>query len=45
MGKGDRKTKKGKIHIGTFGRSRPRKSRKNAAGASGEKSTAKSTKK
>lgn len=27
MGKGDRKSKKGKIHRGTFGRRRPRKIR------------------
>lgn len=25
MGKGDKRSKKGKIHIGTFGRLRPRK--------------------
>ncbi|RZT00163.1 30S ribosomal protein THX [Aquimarina brevivitae] len=25
MGKGDRKTKRGKIHIGSYGRKRPRK--------------------
>ncbi len=25
MGKGDRKSKKGKIHLGTFGKRRPRK--------------------
>ncbi len=25
MGKGDQRSKKGKIHIGTFGRLRPRK--------------------
>lgn len=27
MGKGDLKTKKGKIHNGTFGKRRPRKSK------------------
>ena len=30
MGKGDTRTKKGKIHIGTYGNSRPRKSKKTA---------------
>ncbi len=29
MGKGDKKTKKGKINIGSFGKSRPRKKKKN----------------
>ena len=28
MGKGDKKTKRGKVTIGTFGRLRPRKSNK-----------------
>lgn len=31
MGKGDKKTKKGKIHIGTFGVSRSRKAEKSKA--------------
>jgi 30S ribosomal protein S31 len=31
MGKGDQKSKRGKIWIGTFGKSRPRKSKKKAA--------------
>jgi 30S ribosomal protein S31 len=30
MGKGDQKSKRGKIWIGTFGKSRPRKSKKAA---------------
>ncbi len=29
MGKGDRRTKRGKIFRGTFGKSRPRKKKKN----------------
>lgn len=36
MGKGDKRSKRGKIHIGSFGRTRPRK-KKSAA-----KTTAKS---
>ncbi len=28
MGRGDRRTKKGKIYLGTYGKSRPRKSKK-----------------
>jgi 30S ribosomal protein S31 len=28
MGKGDKKTKKGKIFMGSFGKSRPRKAKK-----------------
>jgi len=31
MGKGDKKTKKGKIFAGSFGNSRPRKAKKNQA--------------
>lgn len=31
MGKGDQKSKRGKTWIGTFGKSRPRKSKKKAA--------------
>ena len=27
MGKGDKKTKRGKINLGTFGKTRPRKSK------------------
>jgi ribosomal small subunit protein bTHX len=33
MGKGDKKTKKGKIHIGSYGVKRPRKAKKKAATA------------
>lgn len=40
MGKGDKRSKRGKIHIGTFGRSRKRKAKK--AGAA--KKTSKSKK-
>jgi ribosomal small subunit protein bTHX len=38
MGKGDKKTKKGKISMGSHGNSRPRNAAK-AVAASGEKST------
>lgn len=31
MGKGDQKTKRGKIHRGTYGKLRPKKSNKRAA--------------
>ena len=31
MGRGDKKTKKGKIAIGSFGKSRPAKPKKSAA--------------
>ncbi|MCX7728012.1 MAG: 30S ribosomal protein THX [Bacteroidia bacterium] len=31
MGKGDKKTKRGKIHIGTYGKTRPKKKKKTAA--------------
>ncbi len=31
MGKGDKRTKRGKIHIGTYGKSRPRKKKKASA--------------
>jgi 30S ribosomal protein S31 len=31
MGKGDKRSKRGKIHIGTFGRTRKRKPAKKAA--------------
>ncbi|RXG26890.1 RPS31 30S ribosomal protein S31 [Leeuwenhoekiella marinoflava DSM 3653] len=31
MGKGDQKTKRGKIHRGTYGKLRPRKNKKRAA--------------
>ena len=45
MGKGDRKTKKGKLIKGTFGNSRPRKSKQTSATAKkgkGKKSKKKS---
>lgn len=42
MGKGDQRSKRGKIHIGTFGRLRKRKKAKNAA--KGAKKTAKKAK-
>jgi 30S ribosomal protein S31 len=47
MGKGDRKTKKGKISMGTFGVRRPRPSHSNAEGGTttAEKPAKKSTKK
>ena len=32
MGKGDKKTKRGKIFKGTFGKSRPKKAKKKTAG-------------
>ncbi|MCX8144556.1 MAG: 30S ribosomal protein THX [Bacteroidia bacterium] len=28
MGKGDRRSKRGKIHLGTYGKSRPKKKKK-----------------
>ncbi len=28
MGKGDKRTKRGKIHIGTYGKTRPKKKKK-----------------
>jgi 30S ribosomal protein S31 len=31
MGKGDRRTKRGKIHLGTYGKSRPKKKKKTSA--------------
>lgn len=37
MGKGDIKTKKGKRHIGSFGKHRPHKSKKSALLTGGEK--------
>lgn len=37
MGKGDQRSKRGKIHIGSFGNSRPRKKKS----ASAKKATAK----
>ncbi len=43
MGKGDKRSKRGKIHIGTFGRLRPRK--KKSAAKSTAKAAPKKTKK
>jgi len=41
MGKGDKKSKRGKIHIGSYGVKRPRKKAvKKAAPAKGEKKAA-----
>jgi len=37
MGKGDRRTKRGKIFLGTFGKTRPKKSKKNKEDASKSK--------
>ncbi len=37
MGKGDRRTKRGKIFLGTFGKSRPKKSKKNKDASSESK--------
>jgi 30S ribosomal protein S31 len=33
MGKGDRRSKKGKIHIGTYGNTRPQKAKKKVGAA------------
>jgi ribosomal small subunit protein bTHX len=44
MGKGDKRSKRGKIHIGTYGRTRKRKAAKKA-GAAAKKTTAKKSKK
>ncbi len=33
MGKGDRKTRRGKIYAGSFGKTRPKSAKKKAAGA------------
>jgi 30S ribosomal protein S31 len=41
MGKGDQRSKKGKIHIGSYGRLRPRKAAKKAAPAKAAKKAAK----
>jgi ribosomal small subunit protein bTHX len=43
MGKGDKRSKRGKIHIGTYGVTRKRKKAKKAATA--KKATAKKSKK
>ncbi|MCD6067533.1 MAG: ribosomal protein Thx [Bacteroidetes bacterium] len=41
MGKGDQRSKKGKIHIGSYGRLRPRKKATAATGAAAPKKAAK----
>jgi len=41
MGKGDKRSKRGKIHIGSFGRLRKRKKAKNTAKSAGKKSAKK----
>ena len=40
MGRGDKRTKKGKITLGTFGVSRPDKAKKNAEKAAAKKAKA-----
>jgi 30S ribosomal protein S31 len=46
MGKGDKRSKRAKIHIGSYGRTRPRKkAAKKAAAAKKGKSTPKKAKK
>ncbi len=44
MGKGDQRSKRGKIHVGTFGRLRKRKKAKNTASKAGTKKAAKKAK-
>jgi 30S ribosomal protein S31 len=44
MGKGDKKTRKGKIAIGSFGKTRPHHVKKTAAAASEKEATAKTEK-
>lgn len=43
MGKGDKKTRKGKIRLGSYGVSRPRKKKKTAAKAKSKPASAKKT--
>ena len=45
MGKGDKKSKRGKIHIGSYGRLRPRKKKNKASGTAKKSATKKATKK
>jgi 30S ribosomal protein S31 len=50
MGKGDKKSRRGKIHIGTYGVKRPRNKAKSASAAApakkeGKKSASKASKK
>ncbi len=42
MGKGDKRSKRGKIHIGSFGRLRKRKKAKKTAKKAGKKTSKKS---
>lgn len=42
MGKGDKRSKRGKIHIGSFGRLRKRKAAKKTAKKAGKKASKKS---
>jgi len=45
MGKGDQRSRRGKIHRGTFGRRRPKKAKHTAKPVAAEESSEKSTKK
>jgi len=45
MGKGDQRSRRGKIHRGTFGKRRPKKTRHTAKPESSNESSEKSTKK
>lgn len=45
MGKGDQRSRRGKIHRGTFGRRRPKKAKHIPKSATSEESSEKSTKK
>ena len=45
MGKGDKKTKRGKIHMGTFGRRRKRKKSVSTIPSKAKSTTKKDTKK
>ena len=45
MGKGDQRSRRGKIHRGTFGKRRPKKARLTAKPATSDVSSEKSTKK
>ena len=45
MGKGDQRSRRGKIHRGTFGKRRPKKTRHTAKPATSDATAEKSTKK
>ena len=45
MGKGDKRSKRGKIHIGSHGKTRPRKKKSAKKGAAKKASPKKATKK